>query len=425
MRTAIRLSLKELQKKKLFTVLLLSVCITAMSATVTAVTNAASAVYQQKEFEQNIGFDPKRTLHLHYANAEETQQFANDVQQYFRELSNLETIQCIGRFDFCSVFFRELQDSVEYTKVNQKILKGSIYENHPNCTQMLFADESVLSFIKNDFEGYKDTASEELAIYVSEAFKNVLPIGTVLTEERTETRYKVVGFFSENAKWVDENDAIRFPLVSMKGWCIAPFSKESETDILTQLSTLHNTYVFALDTAEIEVLKREVTATAQKIGLEVTAQTVAEEYVQYKKETEAFSKRQIGIAVFVGVMAVSAIIAAFTTNTILKRKQYGILLANGFRQRQIAWSILSEIMMILVPAALTAWVCKLAELMLSTSVSIRMFRNVLLTAHIKYTLPVCIAAAIAVGSISSILPIMKLFVYQPSELIGGENSAVD
>ena len=39
-------------------------------------------------------------------------------------------------------------------------------------------------------------------------------------------------------------------------------------------------------------------------------------------ETQTFTVRQIGLAIFISIMAISSIVAVFTTNTLLKKKQY-------------------------------------------------------------------------------------------------------
>ena len=53
----LRLSIKEIRKKKFFSILILLVCVIAMQTVLSAITNATSAAYQQKIFESNIGVD--------------------------------------------------------------------------------------------------------------------------------------------------------------------------------------------------------------------------------------------------------------------------------------------------------------------------------------------------------------------------------
>ena len=47
----LRLSIKEIRKKKFFSFLILLVCVIAMQTVLSAITNATSAAYQQKIFE--------------------------------------------------------------------------------------------------------------------------------------------------------------------------------------------------------------------------------------------------------------------------------------------------------------------------------------------------------------------------------------
>ena len=60
------MAFKELRKKKSYTLLTFAVCLIAMNTIFSAITNATSAVYQKKQFEDNIGVDLGRVLHLHY-----------------------------------------------------------------------------------------------------------------------------------------------------------------------------------------------------------------------------------------------------------------------------------------------------------------------------------------------------------------------
>lgn len=54
-------------------------------------------------------------------------------------------------------------------------------------------------------------------IYTSEIFSDVLTPGTVLTDEWTKEKYEVVGYIPQDSEWVDENDLIRFPILSING----------------------------------------------------------------------------------------------------------------------------------------------------------------------------------------------------------------
>ncbi len=414
----LKLAMQEIRKKKFFALLMFFVCLIAMHTVLTSITNATSAAYQQKVFENSLGYDMTEVLHLDYQYTEESPEFADVLTQYMDYIAGLPGVQSVGQFDATGMYFEELKASDEYRSLNVEIVNGGKYAAHADITQLLSVDENLLSFVKGGISEYTETASGYLPIYASEVFKDILPLGTTLTDERTGEIYELAGYIPEGSKWVEEDDLIRFPMVSIDGWFIAPFSADSETDIMTQLSCLHNTYVLLSDSADIDYLQQAIADYSIQHDFEATAYTLAEEYELYRLETEAFTTRQIALAVFISLMAVSGVIAVFTTNTLLKRKQYGILIANGFTLKDIAVCIATEISVIVMSSTLIAWGMKFVEFKKSTD----LFRDILLTAHIHYTLPICCLIAAALIAIATALPAIKVFQYQPCELIGGNTN---
>lgn len=414
----LKLALKEIKKKKLYALLMFVVCLIGMHTVLTAVTNATSAAYQQKIFERSLGYDMESVLHLDYHYTEENQAFANVLTEYKDYIAGLPGVDAVGQFDLTGMYFSELKASDAYMEINAKIVADGKYAAYPGTTQLLSVDEELLSFVKGVISEYAKTANGNLPIYASEVFKNVLPVGTLLTDDRTGEVYEVVGYFAKGSQWVAEDDLIRFPMVSMDGWFIAPFSLDSESDIMAQLSCLHNTYALLSEDADMEYLKQKIADYSIHHGFEAIADTLAEEYEMYRLETKTFTTRQAAIAVFISAMAISSMIAVFTTNTLLKRKQYGVLIANGLTLKDIALCIAAEITVIVFSGTLLAWLTKLAEFVRSTD----LFREVLLTAHIQYTLPICLVIAVVLVAFATLIPTIKVFQYQPSELIGGNTN---
>lgn len=421
MKTILKMAWKDLRKKKSYTLLLLVVCMIAMNTVIDSITNATADKFQQKVFERNIGSDLDSILHLDYHRTDETQAFANLLPEYLQYISELDGVVSVGQFDVSGTYFSELRAMDRYAVINAQLQTGG-YERTPNISRVLFADESILSLCKTGIAEYMKPTSGNLPLIVGESFKDVLPIGTILTEERTNTQYEVTGYLPMGKHWVDENDLIRFPLVSMDGWVIAPFPPQDKTDIMTQLSCLQNTYILISDHADIGYLQTAIEEYSLSHGFHATAINLRDEYDAYQQETAGFATRQIALAVFISIMAMSSIVAVFTTNAILKQGQYGIYLANGFTRKDIALSIITEIMILILPSTALVWIRALFHLMCSDDIGIVMFWDVLLTAHYEYTLPICIVCAIVVGTIASLLPTIKVLRYQPCELIGGNGN---
>lgn len=417
----LNLSIKEIRKKKLFSILTWIVCVIAMQTILSAITNAASVAYQQKIFESNIGVDMEKVLHLDYQHTEENPEFANVIQQYLDYIKGLPGVEAVGQFDATGMYFSELENMNEYKSINENLLKGEKYENYPAITQLLSVDEEILSFVKGGITEYDATTSGFFPLYVSEVFKTILPKGQILTDKRTGDQYEIVGYIPKGAKWVEEDDLIHFPMVSLNGWFVAPFTKQSRSDIMTQLSSLHNTYIFLSDSADIGFIKEQISLYPSQHNFEASAMLLSEEYKEYQSETATFTTRQMILALFISIMAISSIVAVFTTNTLLKKKQYGILIANGFTLSDIAAEIAIEIFIIIFSSSILFWGMKWIEFFQSTD----LFKTILLTAHIRYTLPLCIALTCILTGIATLIPITKLLKYQPCELIGGDTNGND
>ena len=95
----------------------------------------------------------------------------------------------------------------------------------------------------------------------------------------------MLDIFPQVQKWVEEDDIIRFPLISLKGWFIAPFTEQSRNDIMTQLSSLHNTYILLSDSADINFLKEQISTYPLQHGFEASAMLLSDEYKVYQSET--------------------------------------------------------------------------------------------------------------------------------------------
>lgn len=409
----LKLALKEMIKKKLYALLMFVVCLLAMYMIVTSVTNATSAVYQQKVFKNSLGYEMENILHLDYHRTEENNAFTNVLTRYRDYIAGLSGVEAVGQFDATGMFFSELRVMSSYLESNSKIVFGGRYAACPEITQLLSVDEELLPLVKGGISEYAEMTSGNLPIYASEVFQDILPVGTLLTAERTGEVYEIAGYFAKGSQWVDENDLIRFPMDSMDGWFIAPFSAESESDIMTQLSCLHNTYVLIEDNADMEYLKQAIHDYSVQHDFEATANTLAEEYELYSSETKSFISKQVGLAVFISAMAISSVIAVFTTNALLKRKQYGVLIANGLTLKDVTLCIATEITVIIFFSMLPAWILKLVELKTGTD----LFRDVLLTAHFQFTLPICFVIGVLLAVLATIIPAIRIFRYQPRELI--------
>lgn len=413
----IKLALIELRKKIFFSLLSFIVCLVAFYLIISSITTVSSTVYQKKVLLANIGMDLADVIHLQYQGNDEDSEYIRKLDEFKMSLQEMADIKAVCEFDASGMYFEELSSNDEYITINKELIGNGRYRNHPAISRVIRIDEQLLGLIKGNLPAYSYPANGNLPIYPSIVFKELLPLGSLLTDEQFGDVYEVAGYLEKDARWADENDLIRFPLVDLAGYFIVPWSISSHEDVMTRLSSLHNIYVLT-DSDDKEAIIGIIEESGKELGLQASGEVLANEYALYDQETAVFAKNHLALALFLSIMATSSIIAVFTTSVLLKKKQYGILIANGFNKKDILLAIATEISIIITSSTIVAWIIKEIELKRGKDI----FKEVLLLAHRSFTLPICLSLAIILIVLATIIPANKIYHYQIAELIGGNGN---
>ncbi|MDD6955078.1 MAG: hypothetical protein PUI58_01445 [Solobacterium sp.] len=410
-----KLAIRELRNNPLWSILGLIICFICFNTVFASLTNIGASVYQRKEFEENINIDLNNINHLYFNNIEENEDYIARVNSFIKEIKDR---YAVGRYDQTGEYFLEIKDNDKYININQKILNitGSKYNKKPDISRVMYVDEEIFNIIKGINIEY-DSDGKYTPIYVSESFKEIIPSGTLLTSQIRKEQFEVCGYIDNNLSFFDENDIIRFPLISLDGYFIAPLPESYDIDIMSTLSTLHNVFVIS----DVDI-REELKVAASEYNLDIEVMLLSEEYSQYKVEEEYFVKAQTVLAVFISIMALSSLISIFSADTLLKKRDYGIYLSNGYSRFDVLRIIFNKIMIIVFSSIIISYSNKYINLLRSDSVSIRLFKNILIKSYIYYSLPMGILLALVIVIISVIIPAVKIFSFEPHELISGENN---
>lgn len=410
-----KLAIRELRNNPLWSILGLIICFICFNTVFASLTNIGASVYQRKEFEENINIDLNNINHLYFNNIEENEYYIARVNSFIKEIKDR---YAVGRYDQTGEYFLEIKDNDKYININQKILNitGSKYNKKPDISRVMYVDEEIFNIIKGINIEY-DSDGKYTPIYVSESFKEIMPLGTSLTSQIRKEQFEVCGYIDNNLSFFDENDIIRFPLISLDGYFIAPLPENYDIDIMSTLSTLHNVFVIS----DVDI-REELKAAASEYNLDIEVMLLSEEYSQYKDEEEYFVKSQTVLAVFISIMALSSLISIFSADTLLKKRDYGIYLSNGYSRFDVLRIIFNKIMIMVFSSIIISYSNKYINLLRSDSVSIRLFKNILIKSYIYYSLPMGILLALVIVIISVIIPAVKIFSFEPHELISGENN---
>ena len=410
-----KLAIRELRNNPLWSILGLIICFICFNTVFASLTNIGASVYQRKEFEENINIDLNNINHLYFNNIEENEDYIARVNSFIKEIKDR---YAVGRYDQTGEYFLEIKDNDKYININQKILNinGSKYNKKPDISRVMYVDEEIFNIIKGINIEY-DSDGKYTPIYVSESFKEIMSLGTSLTSQIRKEQFEVCGYIDNNLSFFDENDIIRFPLISLDGYFIAPLPESYDIDIMSTLSTLHNVFVIY----DVDI-REELKVAASEYNLDIEVILLSEEYSQYKDEEEYFVKAQTVLVVFISIMALSSLISIFSADTLLKKRDYGIYLSNGYSRFDVLRIIFNKIMIIVFSSIIISYLNKYINLLRSDSVSIRLFKNILIKSYIYYSLPMGILLALVIVIISVIIPAVKIFSFEPHELISGENN---
>ncbi|MGN1404870.1 MAG: hypothetical protein ACI4WM_01260, partial [Erysipelotrichaceae bacterium] len=213
-----KLAIRELRHNLLWTILSLIICLICFNTVFTSLTNIGASVYHRKEFEENINVDLNNIIHLYFKNIEENDDYIERVNGFIKEIKDKYTA---GRYDQTGEYFLEIKDNEKYININQKILDntGSKYIRKPDISRVMYIDEEVFNIVKDIDIDYKED-NKYTPIYVSKSFKEIIPLGTVLTSQTRKDEFEVCGYIDNNLSFFDENDIIRFPLISLNGYFI-------------------------------------------------------------------------------------------------------------------------------------------------------------------------------------------------------------
>ena len=230
----IKLALIELRKKIFFSLLSFIVCLVAFYLIISSITTVSSTVYQKKVLLANIGMDLADVIHLQYQGNDEDSEYIRKLDEFKMSLQEMADIKAVCEFDASGMYFEELSSNDEYITINKELIGNGRYRNHPAISRVIRIDEQLLGLIKGNLPAYSYPANGNLPIYPSIVFKELLPLGSLLTDEQFGDVYEVAGYLEKDARWADENDLIRFPLVDLAGYFIVPWSISSHEDVMTR-----------------------------------------------------------------------------------------------------------------------------------------------------------------------------------------------
>ncbi len=248
------------------------------------------------------------------------------------------------------------------------------------------------------------------AILVGYELKNEFPLGTLVHDEFSNMTYIVADVLKEGSKWLD--DDISYGMyIDLDNCIVKSLDAHLDTDDYLIANGCHNICFQTGSRDEAESVKNEVMDCSEKRGLEIYSIYSLKEKLQWSRNELNSEKEELILSIVLFVVAVLAMLISSLITIHIRKKDIGILYANGYSTREISiMYVLENVAKIIV-----------AYIVASSYWSVNQYQIYDWNVSIMWALlPVSGIIAGLLIVLSSLLPFITIHKLNPVELIGGK-----
>lgn len=359
---------------------------------------------------------------------------AEDIDETYRSFIESivkdKYIDCYGFYRYKSHVFYELENNIDYIKiVKDKYGDDKNYINE-NQAQVLYIDNTLSSMCNiYDTNGNritnKITNEEYIPLYIGNNLRNVIPVGTVLSSykrikvnnrfQKEKIKFKVIGILQKDSKWLEDiNIEVMNSVIDLDNKFVAIQPYNSEDNMGRCLYTLKG------DNAK-KIFNKDVMKSARDNKLLVKANTVKEEVSNTIKSDIKELKVYIVFAVFIILVSVLAISSISTVSLLLRKRDYGIMYANGMSMQDVRKIVITENIVKILVSFILSQLYILYDLFMNYSGRNEIGLSNLLYIQSKVTVYQMIGIASIVLIISVIVPLYMINRLKITEMIGAND----
>lgn|GEM_PF-935743 len=411
--------IKFLLNRKFMTLLVLIVSIVSFILLGQMITYAFTGQYHAKEIEDKLSYGIDKTCQIQFPYKEETSEFRDKVNQLIAYGNTLEGVKGCGYYDFSSANFTELANNKSYIEKSKLLYKDTPYGRHPESSQVLFVMEGISDLCRvNVIEGsdeFKRCDDGALPLLVGYEYKDIVPIGTELTNEDTGTKYKVTGVMAKGSKWLGDVDYLGTDTERLDNKFVAMYDPEYIDATMSVLSSLDTCFCIVEDGADIKGISDKISAKANELKLGVFCKPVRAVLAEYEAPYKADMGLKVLLAVMFTFFSILSVSSSETVSILFRRPEYGIMYANGMSTADIIKMVVAENILVVTAAFIVAYGWESYSLLKDTSP----FRTIRLSIHRELVSVYLLAVAAVIVAISCIVPIAIIKRLKPVELIKG------
>ena len=423
-RNVILITIRSMNKVRWKIYLVCLVCMCSIFLVDQMATNMFRYVYHNMELVNMLEFGQERTLMLRINYKEETDQDVKRINKLVDYIAHIDGVMAAGSYDETSAYFQELEKNKDYMDVNRVGFKNTFRMEKLGVTEAVYVTPGLEQLCKLELlKGEKDFQNQIkngiIPILVGYSYREVAPVGTVLTNKETNRKYQVTGILKKGERWYGDVDAVGSDTVCLDYKMIVCRTQDEiqqSEDIMVTLCTISSSYILLEKDADKISVKSSISEKAKELGLSVSAITMREVLNEYAESYKKSLDTSIFMAAIFILFSVISISSATLVSILLEKSEYGIMYANGLSGRDISLKVFFENGYMMFVSVCVAYLLRTYFILKSRYGA---FSILLRRIHFRLTLPFVILIALMITVIASILPILILRRMKPVELIGG------
>lgn len=407
-RSLIKLSIKEMFKRKFVLVLMLVVSVISLYMCDRLISIIQDPYYYEEVVEREIDYSMENLYKISITYQEHSLQGMLNIRQLLKYTDSLQGVQGCGGFG---------EENLVKEGVKDPTFWEVVYSG--NSTYEAVCVDWSLFGIKEPklYEGTKGTVDEDMDVYpalVGYDLREYLPIGTVFTSIG-KIKYKVVGVLEKGFTWLPEMLGQNRPMECDKK-VVAPFNPAYFTDgedppWLMYYNSFEGLYFFGDSVSDATI--NQVEEYAASLGIGATVQRVSDYFEETRNTgSQMYLFRLLLFSILV-VFAILCISSSTIVSTLLKKRNYGIMLANGISIQNIACMIVLKNAFIVLLSVVIAYIYRHFEIGEGLYVEAKEY------IHLWMVPQYLILVIFVILIVSSILPILIIRRMKTVEMIRG------
>ncbi len=250
--------------------------------------------------------------------------FIQGEYEFYSQLESVEGVETSGRFYSDNKQFVELSNNLEFIKYNQSIVDGINMSDYPDAIRCYYLDRGF-DKLMNKSQLIQEKKGNWNPVLIGSDYKDFFEEGDIVTDV-DNNKYRICGILPEGycipPKGIFNSPV---PYTELDGAFLVLYDKNMDDTIH---SNIFGSEIYCVTDGTIETEER-IEQLADKYFVHIQLSTI-DECIQNKKDEDKVSMQTT--LLFTGIMVLAASIAMIAESVIqiiLKKREYGILYANG------------------------------------------------------------------------------------------------